>query len=95
MKARVIATGKIVEISTFQDNNKFPTTYDENELEFFVPNDYWTRLEHQAAIAAMQGILASPFDIPNLGSGDHYQDAAIHAAKYAHALVEKYKKEEK
>ena len=87
MKARVIATGKIVEISTFQDNDKFPTTYDENELEFLIPNDYWTRLEHQAAISAMQAQMAPDcLDSP--------KGVACTAYAYAHALVEKYKKEE-
>lgn len=55
--------------------------------------DYWTRLEHQAAIAAMQSILQT---MPRVSNPDKYMKAAIDlSAKIAHALVEKYKKEEK
>jgi len=88
-KARVIATGEIVEISTFQDNNKFPTTYDENELEFLIPNDYWTRLEHQYAGMAMQGLMTI---LPNIGGlkGRTPKDEIVDiATATSHALVEK------
>ena len=52
--------------------------------------DYWTRLEHQYAGMAMQGLLQSPHlnimqEEPLVGM----------ASSIAHALVEKYKKEEK
>ena len=50
--------------------------------------DYWNHLEHQAAIAAMQGFLAS-------GMENTYENVAEHSIKQAHALVEKYKKEER
>ena len=111
MKARVKATGEIVDviaigdyinengqiIGEYKDAHQMP--YNSYDLDFYIEEgitipDYWTRLEHQAAIAAMQGMLASLYDIPKFGSGDHYKDAAILASKYAHALVEKYKKEE-
>lgn len=50
--------------------------------------DYWARLEHQAAIAAMQGILAH--------KGTEYKKYLLQESKdIAHALVEKYKKEER
>jgi len=56
--------------------------------------DYWTRLEHQAAIAAMQGILSNAnhalWDRENNAEG-----IAKSASAIAHALVEKYKKEER
>lgn len=65
--------------------------YMDFELSFLPEDgtpDYWTRLEHQAAIAAMQGILA----------GTYYQglthDRVVEDAQYiAHALVEKMKEE--
>ena len=63
--------------------------------------DYWTRLEHQAAIAAMQGILNNSYlagefrKDPNNGIEDMSKIITKAAAVYAHALVEKYKKEEK
>ena len=51
--------------------------------------DYWTHLEHQAAIAAMQGMCANP-----LNYGKSWNVMADYAADAAHSLVEKYKKEE-
>ena len=98
MKARIKATGEIVEISTFQDNNKFPTTYDENELEFLVSNDYRTRLEHQAAIAAMQGLLSNHAffkDVDRVTNGKPEDMVTTIANSFAHALVEKMKEERK
>ena len=49
--------------------------------------DYWTRLEHQAAIAAMQGMLTTT----SMGSSEQIAEWSI---EYAHALVEKLKKKE-
>ena len=49
--------------------------------------DYWTRLEHQAAIAAMQGLMSKEY----LDNPDSLVSHAIH---YAHALVEKMKEKE-
>ena len=96
MKARIKATGEIVEISTFQDNNKIPTTYDENELEFLIPNDYWTRLEHQYAGMAMQGMLNNSLLITGLLKVNKSHENIVAevtgtAIRYAHALVEKMK----
>ena len=104
MKARVKATGEIVEVELSHYIGdvawyitKCHASYSENELEFIdEPEDYWTRLEHQAAIAAMQGILSNPNiafkDIKVDTVTDVYVDNII---KIAHALVEKYKKEER
>ena len=104
MKARVKATGHIVdvELSHYLDNvawyiTKCHASYSENELEFIdEPQDYWTRLEHQAAIAAMQGILSNAHiafkDIKVDTVTDVYVDNII---KIARTLVEKYKKEER
>lgn len=97
MKARIKATGEIVEISTFQDNNKIPTTYDENELEFLIPNDYWTRLEHQYAGMAMQGFCANYNDFTKVNDGTctNVEMICENARIIAHALVEKMKEERK
>ena len=79
-----------------------PNQYNSNELEFldfpempietYTP-DYWTRLEHQYAGMAMQGILSNAnhalWDRENNAEG-----IAKSASAIAHALVEKYKKEE-
>jgi len=92
MKARVITTREIVEISTFQDNNKFPTTYDENELEFLIPNDYWTRLEHQAGIAAMQALIVEYRNAQSrygFSESIMQETCAKECIQFAHALVEK------
>ena len=108
MKARVKATGMIVEV-TYSHTVQY-TGYDiiwyitpqrdcfsKEELEFIDTGeslDYWARLEHQAAIAAMQGILSNAnhalWDRENNAEG-----IAKSASAIAHALVEKYKKEER
>ena len=49
--------------------------------------DYWTRLEHQAAIAAMQGFLAGRME-------DTYKRVAEFSINQAHALVEMMKEKE-
>lgn len=51
--------------------------------------DYWAHLEHQAAIAVMQGMCANPQDC-NM-SWDWMAECA---AKGAHTLVEKLKERE-
>ena len=79
-----------------------PNQYNPDELEFIdFPEmpittynpDYWTRLEHQYAGMAMQGILSNAnhalWDRENNAEG-----IAKSASAIAHALVEKYKKEE-
>ena len=74
-----------------------PNQYNSDELEFidfpempiatYTP-DYWTRLEHQAAIAAMQWFLAGRME-------DTYNRVAEFSINQAHALVEKMKEESK
>ena len=127
MKARVKATGEIVEVEfvntyrlndgsfveVFRDLNTDTLCFG-RDLDFdiegkFAENclngikqnivhdpDYWTRLEHQYAGMAMQGILSNAHiafrDIKVDTVTDVYVDNII---KIARALVEKYKKEEK
>lgn len=52
--------------------------------------DYWTRLKHQAAIAAMKELL------PMVNNGYEYvhEETAIVAYNYANALIELLKKED-
>lgn len=107
MKARVKATGKIVEVKPCEEwttmHGEILTYisdegvhYSRHALSFKIDDerdeqsDYWTRLEHQYAGMAMQGMLA----------GTYYQglshDRVVEDAQYvAHALVEKYKEKEK
>lgn len=95
MKARVKETGEFVEVHTCDEadfvdrNGKY---YWEHQLFFgsldtfpYEDPDYWTRLEHQYAGMAMQGILA------NYGVEPLPDDAAHDAYNYAHALVEMMK----
>ena len=55
--------------------------------------DYWTRLEHQYAGMAMQGILTNPIGFENTRArGTNIQiETALLASEFAHALVEKLK----
>lgn len=104
MKARVKATGEIVEIirnsafdkDVFYDSNG--QQYNREELSFDVKEksfstdepDYWEKLKHQYAGMAMQGLL---------GSRNHYAELtpnqiALDVCKYATALVNKLKEEQ-
>ena len=84
MKARVKYNNEIIDVVQVGTKTHL---FDLNNVEFLDnPQDYWTRLEHQAAIAAMQGLLQSPHlnimqEEPLVGM----------AGSIAHALVEKLK----
>ena len=112
MKARVKATGEIVEVrskvvtSIFSGENILKyidqhtgVSYFEDEL--FFPKDlnqdpdYWTRLEHQAAIAAMQGMIGEGRHVVLLDGSTTHQKVVERAISVAHALVEKMKEERK
>ena len=93
MKARIKATGEIIDIAEYSTiyAENFDTCFYPDELEILDNSeDYWTRLEHQAAIAAMGGICGNT-------SYDNttWTDMAEDAIKAAHALVEKMKEERK
>ena len=100
MKARVKATGKIVYIERNLDyySGGYVASdgkiYNACDLELVVDEepDYWTHFEHQAAIAAMQGILSNNELYREICKSRNLE---ITIMEYAHALVEKYKKEEK
>ena len=98
MKASVKETGKefkvrgiltptadayaIEEVDLFFDES--------DQVELLYREDYWARLEHQAAIAAMGGMCG------NTKYNDYaWVDMAKFAIKAAHALMERMKKEEK
>lgn len=116
MKARVKATGSIIEVvpySGFDDYdfyepankipwNKSELDFDVKEKSFPKDEDYWTRLEHQAAIAAMP--IANEIVDRLSGSGCHpYNGSRTHTIDsfvdecygIARALVEKLKEESK
>lgn len=61
-------------------------------------SDYWTRLEHQYAGMAMQGILSNSEYLRSLTEHDNYRMHEVVpriAAGLSHALVEKMKEERK
>ena len=122
MKARVKATGEIVEVMQVYDKGK-PSferldvldtkviQYSIDELDFSeeigltgkeywealggkaepIYPDYWTRLEHQYAGMAMQGLMSYIKQITP-ENGCSYCDAIVDfSVKVAHALVEKMK----
>lgn len=110
MKARIKATGEIIEVSQgiyspyqYVDDNG--TIYTEEQLEILqevlAPTiDYWTRLEHQYAGMAMQAMLTSPelmqvvTSAKELLTNDYAKRVAVVADRYAHALVEELKEKE-
>ena len=95
MKARVKATGEIVEVRPYnkdgfayiQDDGE--TVYEFHELEILDNPDYWTRLEHQYAGMAMNALLFTN----NIRNGDleGMRECNTNAMAIAHALVEKLK----
>ena len=109
MKARVKATGEIIEIAedyTSLYAANFDKSYSLDELEFlyvkekYLPKDepdYWDKLHHQAAIATMQGVLANNelwYDIMRgVYPTERQKYLAKEVNKYAAELVNKLKEE--
>ena len=100
MKARVKATGRIIEVvgEGIQNSNMVMAAHGEwftkDELDIvplswkpFEPT-YWQKLEHQYAGMAMQGILT------NLGNTISPDYIVEEAEAYATALVQKLKEKE-
>lgn len=79
-----------IEIVEYYDGKN---RYTEKELEFDVnyDPDYWTRLEHQYAGMAMQGILSNNELYREICKSRNLE---ITIMEYAHALVEKLKEKE-
>ena len=109
MKARVKATGKIVEVKYSRQMGPDAVYRDlitgghymDFELSFLPEDgtpDYWTRLEHQYAGMAMQGMMNNSLLITGLlkvnkSHEDIVDEVTGTAIRYAHALVEKMKEE--
>ena len=100
MKARVKATGEIIEVKYRRQIGPDAVYSDlvtgEHYMDFelsILPEDgtpdYWTRLEHQYAGQFMQAMISSSNYIDV--SEEAMADASL---RMAHALVEKYKKED-
>ena len=108
VKVRVKATGEIKEVSRgiyspYQYIDNEGTIYTENDVEelpgddgaiFFDPTiDYWTRLEHQYAGMAMQGMMCNIAQITPK-KGRSFRDEIVDISLViATALVEKLKEE--
>ena len=100
MKARVKATGNIVDVEWYGHNSMgtiyadvtHTTKYYEYELDFDTVYDYWTRLEHQYAGMAMNALLLTN----NTRNGDleGMRECNTNAMAIAYALVEKLKEKE-
>lgn len=98
MKARVKATGEIVDVAYLSEDkygNKYynvttdTRTYRETELErmsdkgdYFYTYDYWEKLKHQYAGMVMQGFLAG-------GMENTYEYIVEFSINQATALVER------
>ena len=118
MKARVKATGEIVEVENcspvflhgalfygFQDANGIKYLPNEIDLQMYfdyweacqdeTPDtpDYWTRLEHQYAGMAMQGLVTRG-EVLGSSVQEIARDIAEISCEIAHALVEKMKEKE-
>lgn len=100
MKARVKATGEIFDIEnvSLRLTGKVLSSFGLDEVEVLMPDltpDYWTRLEHQYAGMAMQGILAcEEWKISPREGVSFAGEVALQAQEIAHALVEKLKEKE-
>lgn len=83
MKARVKHNNEIIDVVQVGTTSHL---YDLNNVEIIDDPDYWTRLKHQYAGMAMQGLLQNE-------AYCHYEEdkLAYYAIQYAHALVEKMK----
>lgn len=108
MKARVKLAGYIVDVKlhyitprlkVYTDGLQY---YNDDELDFnieYADPDYWTRLEHQATIAAMQGALANADLLFSLCKDRGDCPVKVVAIEFAnacaHALVEKMREEKK
>ena len=112
VKARVKATGEIVEVKVVEIGYDYKgqrivvyeddkgRCYADSELDFDnpdnTPEEYWTRLEHQYAGMAMQGILSNPeIELDYEGNEGCVQAVTATATRFAHTLVEKMKEERK
>ena len=98
MKARVKATGDIIDIAEYSTiyAENFDTCFYPNELEILDNSeDYWAKLEHQYAGMAMQGLMSNIKQIVPVNGNSYCDEIVGISVSIAHALVEKYKKEER
>lgn len=102
MRARIKATGEIVEVTRIVDryvmtHHPHTITFEKDELDFDIEDDpdYWTRLEHTYAGMAMQGLMSYVEQITPKQGRSFCDEIVGISFKVAHALVEKMKEERK
>ena len=103
MKAIYNITGEIVDIEdmsivTYKESDgTYVKTLIKNFTFIDAEKDYYTKLEHQAAIGAMHGLCANytEFTKDNDGTLSNTEMITENARIIAHALVEKMKEERK
>ena len=109
MKARVKATGVIVNVQFLSKSETFTKYIDSSNIRYLDveldfndlnagPEDYWEKLKHQYAGMAMQGILSNisfmKISEDAIERGERVKDITAGAAiEFATALVEKLKSE--
>lgn len=105
MKARVKATGEIVDVdqcSILYEDGKRELMYGKELEEVEGTPDYWEKLKHQYAGMAMQGMLSNAIGFDEVrrqaaenGISNLITLIAGAAMDYATALIEKLKEERK
>ena len=101
MKARVKATGEILDVTRIMDKyilTNLPQTimFEKDELDFSEDDsfDYWEKLKHQYAGMAMQGLLSNHLffkDVDHVTNGKPEDMVTTIANSLATALFEKLK----
>lgn len=91
MKARVKYNNEIIDVIQVGTKTHL---YDLNNVEFLDnPPDYWTRLEHQYAGMAMQGLMSCIDKITPTKGCTPCDEIVFISLEVARALVEKIKEE--
>lgn len=102
MKARIKATGEIINIADYAkitldtcDSWGNPIEVQPEEIELIQEvskDEHWQDVKERAAIAAMQGILANTY-LHHTANNGTYREIVIRAIDYATELVNKLKEE--
>lgn len=105
MKARIRATGEIVDVKFSTHPNPAidetywwckdnQTAYHKSELDFMGENIDWEQRRYELAKVAMNSILTAPI-IEGVNPNPNAEDVAIYSVKLADALIAELKGDEK
>ncbi|MBF1486934.1 MAG: hypothetical protein HXN79_01225 [Prevotella pallens] len=105
MKARVRATGEIVDVKFSTHPNPAidetywwckdnQTAYHKSELDFMGENIDWEQRRYEIAKEAMNGILSAPV-VAGVDPNPSYKDIATFSVRLADALIAELKGDEK